>query len=309
MSVINMSAFLIVIAAIIIIPIALVLLAIVAAFIIAGAAIAIAIPLVILFILLFPLLYIVLFVRPARRIKHPQTLKCDFAHRGLHGGGVPENSLRAFELACERGCGIELDVQTSLDGVVMVFHDSTLIRMTGVDKKLCELNADELSKLSLAGTDQTIPTFIEVLSLIDGRVPLLVELKGETLDASLCEKVADILLSYKGEYCIESFNPLLVKEMKKYLPDVFRGQLYTNVCRDKKKCSVRNIALTLMAFNFLARPDFIAYNKLDRNTLPVKLATKFHRTPSFVWTVRGDEELDLAHDLGEYPIFELVFDT
>jgi glycerophosphoryl diester phosphodiesterase len=248
--------------------------------------------------------YALVLVRPGKKIKPSSALLRDYAHRGLHGNGVPENSMQAFELACQGGFGIELDVQLSRDGVVMVFHDDTLNRVTGVDKKLCELTAQELTKISLSGTDQTIPTFVDVLKLVDGRVPLLVELKGESFDVSLCKKVADILLEYKGEFCVESFNPLLIKEIKKYLPDAFRGQLYTNVCRDKKSHSALNIIISLMALNFLATPDFIAYNKLDRNSLPVKLSAKLYRAPSFVWTTRGKAELDKAHALGEIPIFE-----
>ena len=258
--------------------------------------------------LLLFIAYLLILVRPGKKIKPSPTLMCDYAHRGLHGNGVPENSLQAFELACQRGCGIELDVQLSRDGTVMVFHDYTLIRMTGVDKKLCELDADELSKLSLAGTDQTVPTFSEVLALVNGRVPILVELKGESFDVSLCKKVADILLEYKGEYCIESFNPLLIKEIKKYLPSIFRGLLYTNVCRDKGKYSALNVAISLMLFNFLAKPDFIAYNKDDRGSLPVNLATKLYRAPRFVWTAVGEDEINTAHTLGECPIFELYKD-
>ena len=255
--------------------------------------------------LLILLAYVLILVRPGKKIKPSPALMCDYAHRGLHGGGVPENSLAAFELACRRKDGIELDVQLSRDGVVMVFHDYTLNRVTGVDKKLCDLDAAELGRIALSGTDQTIPTFSEVLELVNGRVPLLVELKGENLDVSLCKKVADILLAYKGEYCIESFNPLLVMEMKKHLPHVFRGQLYTNTVKDMKKRSALHVAISLMAFNFLAKPDFIAYNKIYRDSLPVKLATKLYRAPAFVWTAKGQDEVDKAHSLGECPIYEL----
>ena len=250
------------------------------------------------------IVYLFIFVRPRARKPENKALLCDYAHRGLHGNGVPENSLRAFELACENGYGIELDVQLSHDGTVMVFHDYTLIRMTGVDKKLCELDADELCALSLGGTEQRIPTFTEVLALVDGRVPILVELKGENLDTALCPKVADILREYKGDYCIESFNPLLIKDMKKHLPESYRGLLYTNVCRDKKKKTLLNIVISGMMLNFLARPDFIAYNKLDRDSFFVKLTTNFYHAPKFVWTVKNDEELETAHRLGEFPIFE-----
>lgn len=252
------------------------------------------------------ILYLPILVRPRARKPENKALLCDYAHRGLHGNGVPENSLRAFELACESGCGIELDVQLSRDGTVMVFHDYTLIRMTGADKKLCELDADELCKLSLGGTEQRIPTLAEVLALVDGRVPILVELKGESLDTALCPRVADILRGYNGDYCIESFNPLLIKNMKKHLPRSYCGLLYTNVCRDKKKKTPLNILISGMTLNFLARPDFIAYNKLDRNSFVVRLTTGFYHASKFVWTVKNDDELNTAHGLGECPIFEKV---
>ena len=130
------------------------------------------------FAVLLVALYLLVLIRPPKKTKPTEVLLCDYAHRGLHKEGVPENSLAAFEDACRAGFGIELDVQLSHDGEVMVFHDYTLIRMTGCDKKLCELDAKELMTLTLAGTDQTIPTLKQVLALVDGRVPLLVELKG-----------------------------------------------------------------------------------------------------------------------------------
>ena len=253
------------------------------------------------------LLYALVFVRPRAGKPQSASLLCDYAHRGLHDGNTgdtPENSLSAFEKACQAGYGIELDVQLSRDGVVMVFHDYTLIRMTGKDGKVAEYDAAELQKISLANTEQKIPTFAEVLSLINGRVPLLIELKGESFDSSLCPKVAEILKSYEGDYCIESFNPLLIKNMRKLMPDVFYGQLYTNVVRDKKKKSALNIILTLMGFNFLARPDFIAYNIEDRSSFPVWLTTKLYKAEKFIWTARSREEYDRAHALSEHPIFE-----
>ncbi|MBE6588788.1 MAG: glycerophosphodiester phosphodiesterase [Ruminococcaceae bacterium] len=255
-------------------------------------------------IFLLALLYLLLFIRPHKKKDADPALLCDYAHRGLHTDTVPENSLAAFERAATAGTGIELDVQLSSDGVVMVFHDATLIRMTGVDKRLCELTADELSALTLGESEERIPRFCEVLSLINGRVPLLVELKGENFDTSLCAKVAELLKDYNGTYCIESFNPLLIKEMRRCLPTSLYGLLYTNVCRDKKKKSVLNILLTVMAFNFLARPDFIAFNKEDRDSLPVRLTTSLYRAPKFVWTVNTKEELAAARAFGEHPIFE-----
>lgn len=257
--------------------------------------------------LLLALIAVFILIRPAGRRPKDERLLCQYAHRGLHDGNkgaLPENSMAAFELACKEGYGIELDVQLSRDGVVMVFHDYTLIRMTGKDGKVAEYDAAELQKLSLANTEQKIPSFSEVLSLVKGRVPLLIELKGESFDSSLCPKVAEILKSYEGDYCIESFNPLLIKNMRKLMPDVFYGQLYTNVVRDKKKKSALNIILTLMGFNFLARPDFIAYNIEDRGSFPVWLTTKLYKAEKFIWTARSREEYDKAHALSEHPIFE-----
>lgn len=250
------------------------------------------------------LLYLLFFVRPSAKLPKSKALLCDYAHRGLHSSEIPENSLAAFDLAAKEGFGIELDVQLSSDGEVMVFHDYTLVRMTGCEKKLCELTCEELQNLRLKESDQKIPTFREVLALIDSRVPLLVELKGESGDTSLCPKVAALLREYKGEYCIESFNPLLVGKMKKELPDSYRGLLYTNTCKDRKKYSLLNIVVSCMGLNFVARPDFIAYNKIYRDSFAVKLTTRFYHAPKFVWTTKGEEETEKAHALGECPIFE-----
>ena len=217
---------------------------------------------------------------------------------------MPENSLAAFTQAVDAGFGIELDVQLSADGKVMVFHDYTLNRMTGQDGKLCEHTAAQLQALFLSGTDQTVPTFEQVLALVNGKVPLLIELKGEDLNTALCKKTADLLKNYRGAYCIESFNPLLIRAMRKQLPAAFYGQLFTNVCRDKKKFTLLNALLSCMTLNVISQPNFIAYNHKDRRSLPVQLTTRFYRAAKFAWTVTDRPQLDQAHALGECAIFE-----
>ncbi len=249
-------------------------------------------------------LYLLVLVRPRARRTDNAALLCDYAHRGLHGGGIPENSMAAFRRACEAGYGIELDVHLSRDGEVVVFHDETLVRMTGCDRRLDELTLAELKSLSLSGTDQTIPTLAEVLSLVAGRVPILVELKGESLSTALCERVAQQMRAYGGDYCFESFNPLLVRKIRRCLPQAFCGQLYTNVCRDKKKYTPLYLALTAMALNCLARPDFIAYDQRERDSLPVRITTRWYRATRFVWTVRTEDERETVDALGEHAIFE-----
>ncbi len=248
--------------------------------------------------------YLFVLIRPAAKRPHDTSLDTDYAHRGLHGEGVPENSLAAFEAAARAGYGIELDVQLSGDGEVMVFHDYTLVRMTGVEGKLSERTAAELSELRLGSTDERVPRFSEVLALVDGRVPLLVELKGENFDSALCDKVSEILKSYSGAYCIESFNPILLGKIAKLLPGTYRGILYTNVVRDKNRWSAINLALTLMATNIIARPDFVAYNEKDREMLPVRICTGLFGTKRFVWTVRTAESYREAKNRGELAIFE-----
>ncbi|MBO4392205.1 MAG: peptide-methionine (S)-S-oxide reductase MsrA [Clostridia bacterium] len=250
------------------------------------------------------LLYVFVLARPKIRTPDFNGLLCEYAHRGLYGNGIPENSLAAFELALKEGVGVELDVQLSSDGEIFVFHDNNVKRMTGHDGILSKMTSSEIDNLRLSGTDQRIPKFTDVLSLIDGKVPVLVELKGENLDTSLCDRVAPVLESYSGPYIVESFNPFLIGRIKKLLRGVRAGQLYTNVCKDQEKINPITVSLTLMAFNFVSRPDFIAYNKECRKSFPVRLTTRFFRAPNFVWTVRGEEELSSVRLLGEHAIFE-----
>ena len=256
-------------------------------------------------LILLAFLYLTVLVRPRGMSLADASLLCDYAHRGLHGAAIPENSLAAFDRACEAGVGIELDVQLSCDGVVMVFHDFDLRRMTGEEGKLCRWNSAALQRLSLQDSEQTVPTLEEVLRLVDGRVPLLIELKGETHSAALCKAVGDLLETYEGPYCLESFNPFLVRGIRKRLPEAFCGLLYTNLCRDKKSASPLCLAATSMVCNCLAGPHFIAYNQKDRHALPVRLAAGLYKAPRFVWTVSSEEALRDAHERGECAIYEI----
>ena len=126
------------------------------------------------------------------------------------------------------------------------------------------------------------------IELVKGRVPILVELKGESLNQSLCPKTDAILSAYKGDYIVESFNPLLLAWYKKHRPEVIRGQLYTNVVKSKG-FSPLNLLLTGMLFDFLVRPDFVAYDKVRPNSLPVAL-TRLFGAGQYVWTIKTPEE-------------------
>ena len=227
----------------------------------------------------------------------------DYAHRGLHNDILPENSLGAFRNAVDNRFGIELDIQLSKDNVPMVFHDSNLKRVCGIDANLSEFTAEELGKIKLCGTDYTIPTFAEVLTLVDGRVPLLVEFKrGNT---ELVKLACDMLDNYNGAFCVESFDPTLLMRIKKYRPKYARGQLVTNMFKDDfSNNPILNFCLTFMLFNFLSRPDFIAYDKKMKRNLSVWLCRNVCRAPVFVWTVKEKEQYDKYRERSIFSIFE-----
>lgn len=186
----------------------------------------------------------------------------NFAHRGLHSRdkSVPENSLAAFELAAQAGYGIELDVQLSKDGQVVVFHDDTLDRVCGVHGRVDAFDYSQLCEMRLCGSEQKIPLFTEVLRTVRGRGPLIVELKNGPRNRELCEKTYAILSEYRGEVCIESFNPLIVAWFRFHAKDLVRGQLAQPTRYYKGETSLAMGFLMSHGFtNFFCRPQFIAY--------------------------------------------------
>lgn len=135
-----------------------------------------------------------------------------YAHRGFHDKEIPENSMKSFELAVKYDYGIELDVHLSKDEIPVVFHDHSLKRMCKIDKNINDLTYEELQVLRLKNSNETIPRLADVLKLVDGKVPLIVELKARAKDDFnlLSEKTAEVLDKYQGSYCIESFNPFVL---------------------------------------------------------------------------------------------------
>ncbi len=231
---------------------------------------------------------------------------CDYAHRGLFdNAALPENSMGAFARAVEKGVGIELDLHLTKDGRVVVFHDATLERMCGKKVPLSALTWEQLKKERLLGTEYGIPLFEEVLKLVNGKVPLLIELKGESANDELCWKVAPMLDAYGGEFCIESFNPLLLRWFVKHRPDMARGQLVTNLVKEGREGNrLLNFALSKMLLNFLSRPDFIACDGKYQKGVGFFVCRKLFRTPFFLWTVRKKALFEHNHRRGDHSIFE-----
>jgi len=209
--------------------------------------------------------------RATKRQKLP-FMGMNFAHRGLHSRdrSVPENSLEAFRKAAEAGYGVELDVQLSRDGQVVVFHDDTLDRVCGVEGRVEDFSLAELQQLRLCGSGQTIPLLSQVLQAINGRGPIIVELKPGKRNKELCRKTYNILSEYQGDVCVESFHPFIVSWFRFHAPDLVRGQL-AMPAKKYKQGKLMAFLLSHCMFNFMARPHFIAYDTAKR-PLSVKLA-------------------------------------
>ena len=259
----------------------------------------------------FIIILIILFLLALRcRSGHPGMKDLQgwsYAHRGLHGNGVPENSMAAFKAALDHGYGIELDIHLLADGNLAVIHDSLLNRTTGQPGRVEDLTTEELKNFRLEGTGETIPEFMDVLNLYNGKAPLIVELKPvDGNHAQLAEAACRMLETYKGVFCMESFDPRCVAWLKKNRPDIIRGQLTENFCKRKNDLSdTLRFLLTHNLLNFLSVPDFVAYNYADRkDTITNDLCRRLWKAQGVSWTLRSQEEYDSAVKEGWLPIFE-----
>lgn len=262
---------------------------------------------IILIVLVVLLLLYLLAIKPRMSKKRERSKFAGvyYAHRGLHNnsGQVPENSMAAFRKAVKKGYGIELDVQLSKDGVPVVFHDFTLERMCGKEGKICEYTYEELQQFNLADSLEKIPRFADVLDVIGGKVPLIVELKVEWMDITVCPVVDELLRKYKGVYCIESFNPMALSWYRRYHNDVFRGQLSEAFTRAGNKSGLYWCLQNLL-LNWMSRPDFIAYNHEHQGNLSRKLCRGIFRNTAVAWTIRSQAEMDKAKKHFDIFIFE-----
>lgn len=214
-----------------------------------------------------------------------------YAHRGLHDSTRAENSMSAFAAAKELGFGIELDVRLSKDGELVVFHDDNLSRVAGKEGKVIDFTAEELSRVSLLGTDDGIPTLKEVLDLIDGAVPLLIEIKMSNGESGVAEKFLEVIEGYNGDYIVESFNPFALRTVRAERPDILIGILSTEYMKNPKhKGSLLFRLLQNLRMNFLMRPDFVAYEKNGYTVRNVRLIRRNFGTALIAWTVKSPEE-------------------
>lgn len=228
-----------------------------------------------------------------------------YAHRGFHDNksDAPENSLKAMQLAVENGYGIELDVQLTKDEKVVVFHDGNLKRVCGVDAKVNSMTYEELQKLYLFNSDEKIPLFSEVLKIIDGKVPIIMEVKMVNGKTRVCELAHRELKKYKGLYCMESFHPFAVRWYKKNRPEVIRGQLAANFKKEGQKEGLQEWLVHMLLINVLGHPDFVAYSHKSASNVSRRLTRMFGAT-AVAWTIRSQEELDINRKKFDLFIFE-----
>ena len=264
--------------------------------------------------MMFPMLIVILialylFLIAPRIMGKPDTAPLfdrHYAHRGLHDNqtDAPENSMPAFKKAVDAGYGIELDVQLTRDRIPVVFHDETLDRVCGVSGNVRDYTYEELQAFTLCDSSERIPLFADVLTLVDGKVPLIVEIKIHESAAAVCAAADALLQNYKGVYCIESFHPFAVRWYKKNRPGIVRGQLSSNFNKPGKREPFEQTLVHYLLTNVLCRPDFIAYDHKHKYNLSRLVIKALFRPLNVAWTIRSQEEMDMSQKDFDLFIFE-----
>lgn len=227
------------------------------------------------------------------------------AHRGLHDAAHPENTLGAFEAAATGGYAMELDVRMSVDDHLVVIHDETTRRLTSANHVVSDTEAGVLTALSVESSRYTIPLLDEVFTVVDGRTPILIDVKPETPMARVGPPLVAAIAAYRGEVAVQSIDPRVLWWLRRHAPHVIRGQLSWAFVGAPLP-AVRRFLLRTMAANLATTPDFIAY---DINALPdmyVRTWQRALRAPLLGWTIRTESDLQRSVALGANPIFDTV---
>lgn len=227
------------------------------------------------------------------------------AHRGLHSidKTVPENSLTSFALCLEKDYGIECDVNVLGDGTVVVFHDKDLRRLTKRSESLMEVAYEDIKELTLYDTTEKILTLQEMTAFVNGKVPLLIELKPHGDSLLLCTKFMEIMKDYKGVYAIHSFSPWIVNWFRKNHPEVIRGQITEYFRSDTKMKRSTKYLMRSMFFNRFTKPDFVNYGIVD---LPNKYCDRAYKKGLCIiaYAAKSQEQLDMVKTHYDNAVFE-----
>lgn len=216
--------------------------------------------------------------------KYRDLLRRPFAHRGVHDI-FPENSVPAFEKAIELNLGIELDIHLTKDDQLVVFHDDNLNRMTGRDEYIRLLSYNEIKSYKLLNSDCHIPLLTDVLSVVNGKVPILIEIKTNNNMKKLIPLLKSVLSGYKGSVFIQSFNPFVLRRCHKLMPQYLRGQLSSFFVNDHLKF-YKKIPIKKLFFRKISHVDFVSYN-IDN--LPNKYVNKMD-VPILAWTIKTEDD-------------------
>lgn len=230
-----------------------------------------------------------------------------FAHRGYHNKEklIPENSMAAFQAAVAKGYGIELDIHITKDGKLAVFHDDTLERMCQESGNVESYTLEELRRFHLLNTTEKIPELTEVLAYVEGRVPLLIELKIPGRNLAVCKASYEALKDYTGKFMVQSFNTMGLYWYRKNAPEILRGQLSSNLTiSEEKEPYLLRFLIKYLFLNMLGRPDFISYKLKDLPNMNVSLCRELFGTPVAVWTLRTESALEQGQSKYNMCIFE-----
>lgn len=220
------------------------------------------------------------------------------AHRGLHDNLFPENTKPAFENAISNGYAIETDIQMTVDGVLVCYHDDSLLRGANIDKDIRKLTLQEVKAIKVFNSDNGILTLDEFLDLVDGKVPIMFELKTQ-ITSGLEEKFVNRLNSYKGDFAVKSFNPLMIKKITKLAPSYYVGVISTQ----ENLKGVNNIILYMMHHFWFTK--YVKCNFLSvRNEDLEKVHKKIKKYNVITWTVNSEEKLKIAEKFAKNIVFE-----
>lgn len=225
-----------------------------------------------------------------------------FAHRGLHDSARPENSLAAVEAAIRAGYPVEIDVQPTSDGEAVVFHDWNLRRLTGRDMRVALVARAELAPLRLLDTTERIPLLREVLDLVAGQQPLVIELKNRRQPGLLEPAVSRLLRNYPGPCAIHSFNPFTLGWFRRHHSDLLRGQISCAFDTDGM-AGWKKAILEHYGMNWMSRPHFISH-QLKRLPAAVPLLLRRLGKPLLAWTITGLAEQRHAQRWADNYFFE-----
>lgn len=210
-------------------------------------------------------------------------LNIPIAHRGYHSSDIPENSVAAFSEAIKHEFNIELDVHKTKDDVLIIFHDNNLFRLTSFNKIVEDCTYSEIQKLVLNKSNERIPTFKNVLDYVNGQVGLLIEIKAHPNVGKLEEMISQNLDTYKGNFAVQSFDPLIVRWFYKNRPLYIRGQLSSGL-KGEKISSLKKFLLQSLIVNLISRPDFVSYDYIYLNVW-IKFVSIIFQIPIIAWTV------------------------